>query len=117
MTPIIAGLEGTMSNRRFDTSDRPSKNDIRFWRFRTHYPTGLRRSDSVLMQCATCEKTYGRHGGELPRIDPKTNKIDPCNNYTFGKRCMGTEYTIMQILEVEAMPIGSVRLPTKGREW
>ena len=106
-----------MASSRIDTSHRPSGKDIRFWKFRSHYPTGLKRSDTVLMQCGRCEKTYGRHGTALPRINDQTGEIDPCNNYIFGRRCMGREYTIYDVIEVEAMPIGSVRLPTKGKEW
>lgn len=106
-----------MASQRFDSSERPSGKDIRFWKFRSHYPTGLKRTDHVLMQCCSCQKTYGRHGSTLPRIDPQTHEIEPCNNYIFGRRCMSREYDIMDVLEVEAMPIGHVRLPTKGKEW
>lgn len=88
--------------------------DIRNWGFRRSYPTGIKLSGDALMICKKCSKTFGRHGRPLPLV-LQDGEFDYCDNYIEGQRCMCREYEVLDKIELEAMPIGRVTLPS-GRQ-
>jgi hypothetical protein len=92
----------------------PRDFDIRTWGFRRSYPTGIRLEGTITMQCTRCEKAFGRGSNPLP-IELADGEFDYCTGSVLGQRCMSREYSVFQRIELEAMPIGRVQLPS-GRQ-
>lgn len=108
-----------MAHIRVDTTEleqiqEQRSHPLRGWGFRKSYPTGVKKGKVVTVRCRKCGKTYSSDV-RLPAV--RDRKFEPCDNMSFGQRCMGTDYELNVHLEIEAMPIGRVVLPTKGKEW
>lgn len=88
--------------------------DVKSWGFRKSYPNGIKLTGELSLQCKKCNKQYGREGSKKPKV-LDDGMFDYCPNMVKGQRCMSREYEVYRKIELEAMPIGRVQLPS-GRQ-
>jgi len=86
--------------------------DPRFWKMRQSYPQGIKLGPVTEAQCKSCGMSYGRRR-RLPR-QLEDGSYEPCINKSWGG-CGGKLYTLYRKYDIEAMPIGHVRLPGRKK--